>query len=59
MMILEPMSQKFVTIFTDQVLEIQPQVTQVAGVNPYANWPEGPRLDWSQVRSCCFYHTVA
>ncbi|CAK9061971.1 Inositol monophosphatase 2 (IMP 2) (IMPase 2) (LeIMP2) (Inositol-1(or 4)-monophosphatase 2) [Durusdinium trenchii] len=24
-------------------------VTQVAGVNPYGNWPEGPRLDWSQV----------
>ena len=24
------------------------QVTQVAGVNPYGKWPEGPRLDWSQ-----------
>ncbi|CAJ1402602.1 unnamed protein product [Effrenium voratum] len=24
-------------------------VTQVAGVNPYGKWPEGPRLDWSQV----------
>ncbi|CAE7449756.1 unnamed protein product [Symbiodinium pilosum] len=24
-------------------------VTQVAGINPYANWPEGPREDWSQV----------
>lgn len=24
-------------------------VTQIAGVNPYANWPEGPRLDWSQI----------
>ena len=23
-------------------------MTQIAGVNPYANWPEGPRLDWSQ-----------
>ena len=22
----------------------------MAGVNPYANWPEGPRLDWSQAR---------
>eukprot|EP00434_Breviolum_minutum_P022126 symbB.v1.2.019535.t1/scaffold1599.1/size109767/5 len=30
----------FITIFW---------VTQVAGVNPYANWPEGPRLDWSQI----------
>ena len=30
------------------------EVTQIAGVNPYANWPEGPRLDWSQAG----YHLV-
>lgn len=24
-------------------------VTQVAGVNPYGDWPKGPRLDWSTV----------
>eukprot|EP00930_Biecheleria_cincta_P106239 TRINITY_DN9957_c0_g1_i1.p1 TRINITY_DN9957_c0_g1~~TRINITY_DN9957_c0_g1_i1.p1 ORF type:complete len:279 (+),score=68.84 TRINITY_DN9957_c0_g1_i1:548-1384(+) len=23
-------------------------ITQVFGVNPYANWPEGPREDWSK-----------
>jgi len=24
-------------------------ITQVFGVNPYSNWPEGPREDWSKV----------
>eukprot|EP00933_Yihiella_yeosuensis_P080068 TRINITY_DN93475_c0_g1_i1.p1 TRINITY_DN93475_c0_g1~~TRINITY_DN93475_c0_g1_i1.p1 ORF type:complete len:257 (-),score=58.49 TRINITY_DN93475_c0_g1_i1:214-984(-) len=24
-------------------------VTQMLEINPYANWPEGPRMDWSKV----------
>ena len=28
------------------------QVTQVLGVNPYGNWPEGPRANWAEAWPC-------
>ena len=31
------------------LMTLYTEVTQIAGVNPYANWPEGPRLNWDEI----------